>query len=268
MPEKFEYKNKTALVTGASSGFGKEFAKQLAARGANLVISSRREKVLWDVAGDIREKIGGQVEIEVIAEDLSKPDAPNKIFNHLKEKKINVDLLINNAGFGRYGSFHEEPFDDIFNMNMVNMVNLASMCHLFIKSMLEKGGGGILNVASTASFQSVPYMADYAATKAFVLSLTNSLWQEYKNRGMYVMALCPGFSKTGFLEDSRVSQKVLNQYKILGADEVVKGALDEFAKGEPIFIPPPQRDFLQLTLSKFIPLKMKLQVTGDMFKPE
>lgn len=261
-----DFIGKTALVTGASSGIGKEFAKSLASRGSHLVIVARSKEKLQEVAQEIREKHGVNRNIEIVVLDLNSTEAPTRLFEHLQKVHIHVDLLVNNAGFGYWGLFEEEPYDKRIQMNIVNMVNLVSLCHLFIPPMLTKGGGGIINVASSAGFQPVPYMANYAATKAFVLHLSLALWQEYLERNINVTALCPGWTKTGFLETSGIQKgKAKN---VIEPEQVVNEALDGFLQGEPIVIPKAHRDFLQFTISKFLPLKSKLDITATMFRPD
>ena len=258
---------KTALITGASSGIGKEFALQLADKGAELVVVSRNRQKLQDAVGDIREKIGMERKIEIIPMDLTDPDNSKKLFDILEKKDIHIDLLVNNAGFGKWKSFEEEKYDSIIGMNMLNMVTLSALTHLFVQSMLKKGSGGILNVASTAALQPVPFMADYAATKAFVLNFSLALWQEYKDRGISVTALCPGFTKTNFQKTADLPDRILKKWKELSPEIVVKEAIEAWVHREPMIIPRAHRDFLQLHLSKFVPLKMKLKMTEDYFKP-
>ncbi len=262
-----DIKGKIALITGASSGIGREFALQLAERGANLVVVSRNEQKMQDIVGDIREKHGMSCNIEIIVMDLSTPESPRNLFDLTEKKKIRVDFLVNNAGFGKWKPFETEKYETIMQMNQLNMVTLASLTHLYIPAMLERKNGGILNVASTAALQPVPYMADYAATKAFVLNFTLALWQEYKDSGINITVLCPGFTKTKFQETADLPDRIVKKWKELTPDVVVKEAIEGWMKGEPMIIPNAQKDFLQLQLSKFVPLKMKLQMTADYFKP-
>jgi len=136
-----DLKGKTALITGASSGIGKEFARQLAGMGMNLVITARNEEKLQDVAGSIREKHGVNLDVKIMPGDLTDPSMPKKLFEMTEGDKNHIDLLINNAGFGHIGNFEKEPYDKSYRMNEINVVALTSMCHLFIPSMLERGGG-------------------------------------------------------------------------------------------------------------------------------
>lgn len=260
-------KGKTALITGASSGIGKEFALQLASRGMNLVITARNEGKLQDVAGSIREKHGANQNVKIIPGDLIDPATPQKLFEKTERNNIHIDLLVNNAGFGHIGNFENLPFDKSYRMNEINVVALTSMCHLFIPPMLEKGEGGVINLGSTASFQPLPYMAVYAATKAFVLNLSLALWEEYRERGVTVMTLCPGHTRTGFHKTAEFPDGKLEKETVLEPDAVVKGAIEAFLNKEPLYVPVEHRSFLQFTLSKFIPLKKRLKMTADMIKP-
>ena len=255
--------NKTILITGPSSGFGEQFAKQMAEKGANLVMVARSTDKLEAIKNKISEK--NKTRIDVIFGDLGKPETPLEIFNKLKEMKISVDILVNNAGFGHWGYFEATPYEKNFQMNMLNISSLVSMCHLFIPAMLDKKDGGIINVASTAGFQPVPYMANYAATKAFVLNFSLGLWQEYKEKGVTVTALCPGYSRTGFQKIAGMPKKF--EKTLAEPDMVVREGIEAFINRKPLIIPKMHRDFLQFTLSKFIPLKTRLKITGDIFKP-
>lgn len=268
MKNNISLQGKTALVTGASSGLGREFAYQLAEMGADLIITARSTDKLNELAHKVSEKYNQKRKVRVITADLSKPEAPGYIFEQVKKLDLDVDILVNNAGFGYYGRFDEDNYQHNFNINMVNVVSLSSMCHLFIKPMLDKKEGRIINVASTASFQPVPYEANYAATKAFVLNLSLAMWQEYRDMGITVTALCPGFTATNFAEEASVPETLIKKFTVLEPEQVVREGLEAHFNGEPVIIPKKHRDFLQFTLSKFIPLKMKLSITADMFKPE
>lgn len=267
MEKESPFKNKNALITGASGGIGSEFAHQLASKGANLVLVSRKETHLQDIAGDIREKLGSHISIEIIPQDLSLINAPQEIYNTLKSKNIHIDILINNAGFGHWGEFIEEPYQRTLDMNMVNVVAVSGLCHLFIPPMIEKGEGWIVNLSSTAAFQPVPYEANYAATKAYVMSLSLSLWQELKDKNIKVLTLCPGFTKTNFTKEANIPETVTKRFKFLPPHIVVKEALEALEKGEPLLVPKGHQDFVTQTMAKFIPLKTKLKITADMFRP-
>jgi short-subunit dehydrogenase len=194
------------LITGASSGIGAELARVFAARGYSLVLVARRHERLEALA----EEIGTahNVPVEVIALDLEDRDAPLDLVEMLLDRGIDVHTLVNNAGFGLRGNFATLPFERQTAMIDLNVMALTALCRLILPSMLERGRGGVLNVASTAAFQAGPHMAVYYATKAYVLSLSEALHEEAKPRGVTVTALCPGpteseFSATADLENSK-----------------------------------------------------------------
>ena len=196
----FDYAHATAaLVTGASRGIGAEFARELARRGTpNLALVARSADDLEALATELRERYGTRV--EVIVADLSDADAPAAIHAATEQAGLRVDLLVNNAGFGDYGAFETRPVAKQTAMVEVNVTNLVALTGLYLPQMVANGGGGIVNVASTASFQPVPYMSTYGATKAFVLSFSEALWAENRDRetGVRVVCLCPGNTETNF----------------------------------------------------------------------
>ncbi|MFF3221851.1 SDR family NAD(P)-dependent oxidoreductase [Nocardia suismassiliense] len=189
---------KTALITGASSGIGAEFAAALAARGDDLVLVARTLPRLEALAAQLRQHHGGRV--EVIAQDLTEPDAAARVVDELAARGLSVDLLINNAGFGSAGRFEDLGVDSEHDQLMVNVVALAGLTRRLIPGMLERGSGEIVNVASTAAFQPSPYFATYSSGKAFVLNFSLSLWSEYRGRGIKVLAVCPGPTETPFFD--------------------------------------------------------------------
>ncbi len=189
-------KTETVLVTGASSGIGLELAKCFAADGSRLVLVSRNTPALEALAGELRRDFGA--EAIVLTADLSSPAAPGEIFSELKGRGIVVDVLVNNAGFGAHGLFSELPLSRQLEMLQVNITALTELTCLFLPGMLERRGGGVLNIASVAGFVPGPGMAVYYATKAFVLSFTEALAGELAGKGVKIMALCPGPTETNF----------------------------------------------------------------------
>ncbi|MFP4497715.1 MAG: SDR family NAD(P)-dependent oxidoreductase [Vulcanimicrobiota bacterium] len=257
-------KEKTALITGASSGIGREFSRQLAEKGMNLVITARSTEKLKEIAEKIEKEY--DVNVKIFSADLTRPETPGEIFNFTKENNTPVHLLVNNAGFGKWSPFEEETCETYFEMNMLNVNAVVNMARLFLPQMAEIKSGGIINVASTAAFQPIPYSSVYAATKAYVRSFSLGLWQEYKGRGVIIHVLCPGYTQTGFQKVAGMPS--VFEDKLISPEQVVKEDLESFLKGEPQYITKKHRDFMQFTLSKFLPLKLKLNITADMFKPE
>jgi short-subunit dehydrogenase len=191
----WSYRGRRALVTGASAGLGEEFARRLAARGAYLVISARRRERLEALAGALRREHG--VPVEVVPADLSLPGEAARLWREASAGGA-VDLLVNNAGFGAQGRFDELPLERQMEMLALDCGAVLELAHHALRSMRARGEGGILNVASIASFQPVPGLATYAAAKAFVLSLSEALWAENRDAGVRVLALCPGRTPTEF----------------------------------------------------------------------
>ena len=186
----FNFAQKTVLVTGASMGIGAEFARELSRRGARVVLVARSKDKLAKLTSELPNA-------EFITEDLATPGAAQRVFNAVALLGLQVDVLVNNAGFGTHGGFGDLPLATQREAIDLNVGVLVELTHLFLP-MLESRQGGVINVASTAAFQPVPYMAIYAATKAFVLSFSEALWAEYRPRGVRVLALCPGATETRF----------------------------------------------------------------------
>lgn len=215
-----DHTNTTALVTGASSGLGEEFARQLAARGANLILVARRVDRLEQLATELRASAG--VTVTVLPADLARPGAANELAARIDELGIPVHTLINNAGFATRARFENEDADRIQDELAVNVAAVVGLTRAFYPQLLEHGKGALVSVASTAAYQPVPNMAVYGATKAFVLSFTEALWYEAKGTGLRVLALSPGATRTEFF-DVAGSQAQVGSMR--PASEVVKLAL-------------------------------------------
>ena len=198
---------RTALITGASGGFGLEFARLFARDGYNLVLVARSEGKLHHLAAQLQARYG--VRVRVLPKDLTDPVVPDAIFAALQQESIVVDVLVNNAGFATYGTFAEIAAQADLEMVAVNVVALTHLTKLFLPGMLERRSGRILNIASTAAFQPGPLMAAYYATKAYVLSLSEALAEEVRGTGVTVTALCPGPSRTGFQQRANMEESRL-----------------------------------------------------------
>jgi short-subunit dehydrogenase len=193
-----EYRNQTTLITGASAGIGVEFARRLARRGSDLVLVARRRDRLEQLAAELETAHG--ITATAIPLDLSRPDAGTTLSALTAERDLTVTSLINNAGFGTWGPFHGESPERLREEIGVNVASLVDISRAFIEQLRAHGTGVLINVASTAAYQAVPGMAVYAATKAFVLSFTEALWQESRDSGLRVLALSPGATSTEFFE--------------------------------------------------------------------
>ena len=204
------YSSKLSLVTGASSGIGKAIAADLASRGSNLILTARSKDRLEALAAELHAD--RRLKVEVITLDLAADGAPQRLFEEVGRRGLSVDLLVNNAGFGKWGSFLDDDRPTYAEMMSLNMRAVVGLCHLFLPSMTAKGDCGILNVGSTASFIPVPWSAVYGATKAFVLSFSEALAYEYRDRGVQVTILCPGNTQSNF-------SKVANAKAVKGENE-------------------------------------------------
>jgi short-subunit dehydrogenase len=227
---------KTALITGASGGLGFEFAKLLASDCINIVLVARNEARLKAVTLKLESIC--PTTITAVVQDLAKPGAPDEILADLDRQNISVDILINNAGFGGFGAFIEREWKDEAEMIAVNITALTQMTKLFVKGMVERKSGRILNVASTAAFQPGPLQAVYSASKAYVLSLSESLANELKGSGVTVTALCPGPTATGFAKAAGLERSRLFKYiKPATAREVARYGYDAMMRGKPVAVP-------------------------------
>jgi short-subunit dehydrogenase len=190
------------LITGASSGIGLELAELFAQQGHNLVLVARSEQKLEQLALQFAVKY--KVYTKVIAKDLAKPESPGEIFRELQQEGIQVDVLVNNAGFGHYGYFRETDLQKELEMMQVNMVALTHLSKLFLQQLPQGKHGKILNIASTAAFPPGPLMAVYYASKAYVLSFSEALAAELAGQGITVTVLCPGATDTDFKENANL----------------------------------------------------------------
>lgn len=190
------FAGKWALITGASSGLGLEFADLLAAQKVNLVLAARRQESMEKLASDLRREYGVDVLVEAI--DLALPSAASRLKSSLDAKSVTVDILLNNAGYGLHGNLLETPIERTANMIQLNITTLTELTYLFGRDMAKRRSGRILLVASLMAFQAVPSYAAYAATKAYVLALGEALHNELRPHGVVATTLCPGHTATGF----------------------------------------------------------------------
>ena len=205
---------KTALITGASTGIGHALSKCFAADRHNLVLVARQEPKLRQVAGELSGQFG--VSAKIIVADLAKPDAPQKIVDEVNKDSLQIDYLINNAGFGLGGKFAETDLAVELDMMQVNMTALVHLTKLFLPGMLARKNGRIMNVASTAAFQPGPLMAVYYATKAFVLSFSEAIANELTGTGVTVTALCPGPTQSEFQQRAHIENTRLIKGNFMG----------------------------------------------------
>ncbi len=253
-----------AVVTGASSGLGAIFADQLAQRGLSLVLAGRDHARLSAVAQRVGQ-IAPDVDVELVVGDLGADAGVDALVARLDGRVI--DVLVNNAGFGTYGPFVEIDAEREHELLAVNVDALVRLTHAVLPGMLARGRGGILNVASTIAFQPGPYQATYGASKAFVLSLSQALWAETRGSGVTVTALCPGPTRTGFVDalGSDVSHTAV--YRHLAAPEpVVAAGLRALDRGHAVVVPG-WRNRVTSTGGRLTPGWLSALVTGRMLRP-
>ncbi len=223
-----------ALITGASSGIGACFARALAARGRPLVLVARSKDKLEALAREIAQQ--HSVRVEIIEQDLSLQGAAGHLATALKERGIAVDLLVNNAGFGAHGEFWKLPLERQSEMLRLNIVTLTELTHLLLPAMVARRSGGVINVASTASFQPVPYTSVYSASKAYVTSFSMGLAEEVAGYGVRVLALCPGGTATNFFNAGQYGKREFPG-GLQSAEEVVEVGLRAFDRGRSLAVP-------------------------------
>lgn len=226
-----------ALVTGASSGIGRAMAKQLAERGADLIVVARSEDLLEELASEVRDQHG--VTVEVLPADLTVAEELADVETRVRDLDRPVDLVVNNAAFGAFGRFDRIEVDRQTAMLELNVVALTRLSHAAASVMTARGGGAILNVSSLAAFQPVPTNATYAATKAYVNSFGEALHEELRGTGVHVTTLCPGFTRTNFAEVADVERSASRIPDVLwqSADEVAAAGLAGVARNKAIVVP-------------------------------
>ncbi len=225
---------RVALITGASMGIGAELAKLFAADGHDLVLVARSEDRLRALAQELETAHG--VGVHVVPSDLSRPTSPDEIFALLSERGIEVDYLVNNAGFGANGAFAELPLGLQMDMLQVNINALVALTHHALKGMLSRGYGRILNIASTAGFQPGPDMSVYYATKSFVIMFSEGIAEEVRRRGVSVTAHCPGATATNFSQTAGNDESFLFKLGAAPADQVARHAYRAMMKGKVVAI--------------------------------
>ena len=235
-PDTIWKSNKTALITGASSGLGYDLASVFAENGYNIVLVARNREKLLALANQARQMFG--VSAHVISKDLARPTAPIEIFKELQTRGINVDVLVNNAGYGLLGQFGYSNSDDQLNMLDVNVMAPVRLTTLFLPGMLVKGRGRILNIASTAGFQPGPFMTGYYASKTFIVNFSVGLAEELKDRGVTVSVLCPGPMATGFRTRAGIRQPAfLASLADIDSRVVARNGFEGLMAGKVIVVP-------------------------------
>lgn len=252
-----------ALVTGASSGIGAVFARALKARGERLILVARRRERLDRLAAEL----GGEEWAAVIATDLAAPGAAERLRAEVQTRGFAVDLLINNAGMGHTGRFSEQSPDVIRAMIDLNVTALTEVTRAFLPGMIERKRGRIVNVASNAAFQPVPFLNVYAATKAYVLSFTEALATELAETGVRVQALCPGITATEFFEVAEAHQGLaVNRMPLMTPEAVVEASLHGLERGR-LRVIAGFTNRLLATAQSFVPRSIVRRVAGELYRP-
>ncbi|MDT5092159.1 MAG: uncharacterized protein QOH60_1522 [Mycobacterium sp.] len=252
------------VVTGASSGLGALFAEQLAERGMPLILAGRDESRLAQVRDRVQKRKPG-MHAELVVGDLGTDKGIRDLIDVLDGR--DVDVLVNNAGFGTYGPVSETDADRERELVAVNVDALVRLTHAVLPGMLARGRGGILNVASTIAFQPAPYQATYGASKAFVLSFSQALWAETRGTGVSVTALCPGPTRTGFVDALDADVADVAVYKNLAEPEpVVKAGLRALDRGRPVVIPG-WRNWLLANGADVMPGRISTMISRRMLRP-
>ena len=255
---------KTALVTGASAGIGRELAKEFAKADYNLVLVARTKDKLEQLAQEIKEN--NDVDILILQKDLLAKDSPQEIYDDLKEQGIRIDCLVNNAGFGNYGEFAKADIKKEIASIQLNIVALTELTWLFMQDMLELNQAEILNVASTAAFFSGPYMAVYYATKNYVLAFGEALSEELKGTGITISTLCPGptysdFQATANMENS----KLVKGKKMMTSAEVAQIGFKGL-KAKKAIVVPGLMNKIQVLAPRFLPRRLMKTILANMQK--
>ena len=252
-----------ALITGASSGIGECFARALAPRGWNLVLTARSQEKLEGLARDLSGRHA--VRIEPVPTDLGVEGAAGQLVQVLRARGLEIDLLINNAGFGAQGEFWKLPLERQSEMLRLNIQALVELTHELVPAMVERRHGAIINVSSTAGFQPVPYTTVYSATKAFVTSFSMALEEELARYGVKVVTLCPGGTRTNFFDAGQYRRRSLPG-GLQAPEKVVERALKALDRGGGLVIPR-WLNKLSIESQRLVPRRLVVKIAGDLFRP-
>jgi uncharacterized protein len=258
-----EWQGKWALVTGASAGIGVALANELAAGGAHLVLTARRRDRLEELARNLNQQHG--IQTAVFGTDLAKREAPEKIYEFTTQQGLEIDLLINNAGFGQYGELTQVPAQRLLDMVQVNCTAVLHLTRLYLGDMVARRRGDVLILASTASFQAVPFISTYAATKAFDLLFAEGLAEEMKPHGIRVCALCPGSTESEFHAIAR-QEKFTSKHQET-AEKVARTGLQALAAGRSYVISG-VGNYLGAQSQRMVPRRMVTRIAASMFRPD
>jgi len=249
-----------ALVTGASGGIGEDLARLIAAGGRDLVLLARSAAKLQTLADELSR--AHKITATVLAMDLSEPGAADEVARTLAERRINIDMLVNNAGFGTFGEFARENPQEQLRMLQLNIVALTMLTRFLLPGMIERRRGRILNVASTAAFQPGPRMAVYYASKAYVVSLSLALTEETADTGVTVTCLCPGPTRTGFQERAQMDKsRLFRVTSVMRSADVARAGYDAMMAGRALAIPGVANKIGAQSV-RFVPRRVAAKIAG------
>lgn len=255
---------KTALITGASKGIGKELAFLFAESRCDLILTARSNDRLKLLEEQLEDRYG--ISVYPVVKDLSRHGAAGELFQEVKEKGLDVDYLVNNAGFGDYGAFADTPWERYEEMITLNITSLTQLTHLFVQDWKGRKEGRILNLSSTAAFQPGPMMAVYFATKAFVLHLSEAVGNELEKDHITVTTLCPGPTSTHFGEVSKMNaSQLMKNVKIADAREVAELGFKAMMKGKPMVIHGTMNKLAPFGI-RFLPRKWVTQLSAKVMR--
>ena len=260
-------KDSYALVTGASSGMGYEYAKLFAKDGKNIVVLARSRDKLEGLKRDLEKQHGTKV--MVLVKDLSDPKAPQEVFSELEKAGINIDVLVNNAGFAVYGKFSDSDWQKEAEMLQVNIIALTQMTKLFLKKMMQNKSGRIMNISSIGGWGPMPWWSVYAATKAYVLSFTEAIAREVKGSGVSITCFCPAVTRTLFFKRSDSEKSIAYQRGFLSmdAETAAKQGYRALAKGKTCAIAGLQSSLIIWFGTRLMPRDLAIRMNEAVSRP-
>ncbi|OFN45972.1 MULTISPECIES: SDR family NAD(P)-dependent oxidoreductase [Rothia] len=252
------------LITGASSGIGEEFTRRYAAQKHDLVLVARNKDKLNALADEMRTK--HEIEVTTIPLDLSEFDAAERLWNETTRAGLEIDVLVNNAGFGTQCDVADDDPERLEKEVRLNCLAVVGITARYLSTMRERHHGTIINISSTAAFQPMPHMAVYGATKSFVLSFTEALWRETKNDGIRVLAVCPGSTDTSFFESPDGGIVVGKVGKLRSTKQVLDNTMRALKTNKPSFVDGLQNAFVARVVTRVIPTRIMLEAVERIFR--